>query len=87
MNLYSSVKFKLHLNKIVKRNVKLANLIDEKLELFKTNKNNPSLRLHKLSGNLSKYWSLSVNRSIRISFQYTKDGILLVDIGPHDQVY
>ncbi|MCK4352933.1 type II toxin-antitoxin system mRNA interferase toxin, RelE/StbE family [candidate division WOR-3 bacterium] len=48
----------------------------------------PSLKTHKLSGELKGLWALVVEYDCRIVFQFTKDGdILLIDIGTHDEVY
>lgn len=71
--------------KLVRRNPKLLNQIFDTLHNFTENPQHRSLRLHKL--NNSQCWSLSVNRSIRITYEYVEDYILLVDIGTHDEVY
>lgn len=54
----------------------------------------PSLRTHKLSGNLAAYLACSCGYDCRIIFTIEKDladsskeNILLLDIGTHDDVY
>jgi addiction module RelE/StbE family toxin len=53
----------------------------------------PSLDTHKLKGDLSGLWACSVAHDCRIVFEFisvkglNEDGILLVDIGTHDEVY
>ena len=49
----------------------------------------PSLRLHKLQGMLSEYYSISIDMEYRIiiDFIIVDDVIYLVDIGSHDEVY
>ncbi len=53
----------------------------------------PSLKSHKLTGDLDEYWSCSVNYDYRIIFTFSQDEeseetlIILVDIGSHDEVY
>ncbi|MGI6278876.1 MAG: hypothetical protein ACOYJ8_03690 [Patescibacteria group bacterium] len=47
--------------------------------------NYPALRLHKLSG--TNIWSVSVDMENRIIFSWEKDGLFLLDIGSHDEVY
>lgn len=53
----------------------------------------PSLKSHKLTGDLDGYWSCSVNYDCRIIFTFYQDEkpeetlIILVDIGSHDEVY
>lgn len=44
----------------------------------------PSLKTHKLSGNLEEYWSFSIDYQYRIVFRFTTAGdILFVDVGTH----
>ena len=51
----------------------------------------PSLRTHKLSGQLAGCWACSVASDLRMIFEFCKQDdeeiILLHDIGKHDQVY
>ncbi|MEH1768439.1 type II toxin-antitoxin system RelE/ParE family toxin [Nostoc sp.] len=53
----------------------------------------PSLKSHKLTGNLAGLWSCSVAYDCRIIFIFSEDEkllemvILLIDIGSHDEVY
>ena len=53
----------------------------------------PSLKSHKLSGNLAGLWSCFVAYDCRIIFDFSEEGefleimILLIDIGSHDEVY
>jgi len=59
------------------------------LTLLKANPHHPSLRLHKLQGNLKEYHSLSINLQYRIvlDFIITEKEIILIDIGTHGEVY
>ena len=65
----------------------LREKVTKKLDTFKQDQNYPSLRLHKVSTSISEAWSLSLDRKLRILFVYREYGILLVDIGSHDEVY
>ncbi|MEH1867519.1 MAG: type II toxin-antitoxin system YafQ family toxin [Nostoc sp.] len=53
----------------------------------------PSLKSHKLTGNLAGLWSCSVAYDCRIIFNFSEDEkllemvILLIDIDSHDEVY
>jgi addiction module RelE/StbE family toxin len=59
-----------------------------KLEKFRNNPYDPSLKTHKLSGKLKDLWSFSIEYDQRIIFYFTDSGkAVLVDIGNHDQVY
>lgn len=52
--------------------------------LFRENPFHPSLRLHKLKGNLEGLWSISIDRKCRIVFKPMDDGVILfVSIGVH----
>ena len=83
-----SSKFNNTLKKISRSKPEKIPGIIQKLLLFNTNINHPSLKLHKLSGNLSSHWAISIEADLRIIFRYTEDGnILLVEIGSHDEVY
>jgi len=53
----------------------------------------PSLRTHKLKGQLAGAWACSVGHNARILFEFVqnpvtgKDEILLLTMGSHDDVY
>jgi mRNA-degrading endonuclease YafQ of YafQ-DinJ toxin-antitoxin module len=58
---------------------------EDKILLFKSNPFHPSLRLHKLSGDLESYWSISIDMKHRIIIKIRENGdIILVTIGKHD---
>lgn len=57
----------------------------EKIELLKNKTNHRVLKVHKLHGRLSGYFSFSINYRIRAVFQFeSKNEIVLLDIGDHD---
>lgn len=49
--------------------------------------NHPSLKLHKLKGELNEYYAISVEYDLRIILEISSDKITLINIGPHDDVY
>lgn len=54
-------------------------------ELFRSNPLHPSLRLHRLSGELIDSWSISVTLKIRIIFKRGAKGeVLFYSLGSHD---
>ncbi|AHF97247.1 plasmid stabilization protein [Desulfurella acetivorans A63] len=73
--------FKLH-SELIQRYQKI-------LYIMQNNLNHPSLRLHKLKGNLKELYSASIDLKYRIILDFIiKDKmIILVDIGAHDDVY
>jgi len=85
--------FKRSFKKITKKNPQLTDQIVKALKLLGEDPFTPSLKSHKLGGNLAGLWSCSVAYDCRIVFRFSDDEkfleivILLVDIGSHDEVY
>jgi mRNA interferase YafQ len=79
--------------KITKRNPQLRDRITEVLMLLAADPFTPSLKSHKLTGNLEGLWSCSVAYDCRVIFEFSGEDdvlevfILLVNIGNHDEVY
>lgn len=56
----------------------------EKVNLLKDNRNHRILKVHKLHGKFSDYFSFSVNYKTRIVFEYvSKNEVALLTIGDH----
>lgn len=87
MNIGYTGEFIRNLRKLSLRNKKLREIVVEKINLFVVNRTHPSLRLHKLRGQLKDAWSISINKSVRIIIHISNDEISFVDIGSHDEVY
>lgn len=63
----------------------IASEVFEKIELFKDIKNHSSLKVHKLHGRFSDFYSFYVNFKIRITFKYiSKKEVVLMTIGGHE---
>lgn len=59
-----------------------------RLEAFLKNPSNPLLNDHPLSGDLFGKRAFSVTGNVRVIYRYlTKDMILLLRVGTHNQVY
>lgn len=87
MNVHYGVRFLRSFRRITRKdNGVIKDKSKKQLQLFLDNPKHSSLRLHKLTGKHDE-WSMSIDRSMRLTFQYVPDGILLIDIGTHDQVY
>lgn len=76
-------------NKFTSSYKKLPKLIkkeaENKVDLFRKNPFNPSLDTHKLTGKLNKFWSFSINRKYRITFEFIKDkAVLFHKAGTHN---
>ncbi|MEK7165178.1 MAG: type II toxin-antitoxin system mRNA interferase toxin, RelE/StbE family [Patescibacteria group bacterium] len=75
------------LKKIKSKDLQLIRRIEKQLNLFQQNHLHPSLRVHKLSGNLKNIWSIAIDKNYRMLFVYDDNGVYFFDIGTHDQVY
>lgn len=75
------------LAKIKKKDQKLSTQVQKQLEIFSLNPQHPSLRLHKLKGEIKNVWSISITKSIRMVYLQESDEAFFVEIGTHDQVY
>jgi mRNA interferase YafQ len=86
-------KFKRRFKRLVKKNPELEGKILTVLEILADDPFTPSLKSHKLTGQLDGLWACSVTYDCRIIFTFEKDSeateelIVLVDIGSHDEVY
>lgn len=71
--------------KFLKSHPELVTPHKKTLELLETNPHHPSLRLHKLLGDLKKFHSVSINMKYRIviDFIIEDDQITLIDINNH----
>lgn len=86
MIIRQSKHFVTRLKKLKKKDSSIEIKVDKKLKLLVVDRRHPSLRLHKID---SKYdsWSINVDMDLRILFAFREYGILLVDIGNHNEVY
>jgi addiction module RelE/StbE family toxin len=77
------------LKKFAKKHPELRNKYLSTLSLLQKNPRHPSLRLHKLHGQLEDYYSISLNMKYRIvlDFIIRDDVVILIDIGTYDGVY
>jgi addiction module RelE/StbE family toxin len=85
--------FKKSFKRLIKKSPHLQAKILAVLELLAEDPFYPSLKSHKLTGQLHGLWSCSVTYSYRIIFTFRQDTeleedvIVLIDIGDHDEVY
>lgn len=57
----------------------------KKIEIFRQNYKHPSLKTHKLNGQLSGFFSFSVDVKMRIVFEYSKNQTVnFLKIGGHE---
>lgn len=92
-NLVWSPTFVRAFKRLVKKNPELRPQIEQILEQIATDPFLPSLRSHKLKGELSGIWSSSIDYSNRILFKFVpnpdsrEEEIFLLTLGSHDDVY
>ncbi|GAP98357.1 type II toxin-antitoxin system RelE/ParE family toxin [Leptolyngbya sp. NIES-2104] len=85
--------FRRALKKRGKNRPDLRSKVTEVLSLLETDPFTPSLKTHKLQGELKGLWACSVEYDCRIVFKFeqldeeTEEAIVLIDIGSHDEVY
>jgi addiction module RelE/StbE family toxin len=77
------------LKKFLKKHPNMLKKYEKTIYLLESNPYHPSLRFHKLQGNLEEFYSVSIDMSYRIiiDFVIMEDKIFLIDIGEHDEVY
>ncbi len=81
MNVYYSELFA---DKVGQLPTEAKRTLKKKLELMMENPRHPSLRTKKIQGQINLF-EASITKDIRMTWQYTKDGFLLRNIGEHDQ--
>ena len=87
MDFSFSTETLIQLKKIKQKHPQLFKKIQKQLKIFKGNIHHTSLRTHKLKGNLSHTWSISVEGNIRLIYVIKDNKALFLKIGSHDEVY
>jgi mRNA-degrading endonuclease YafQ of YafQ-DinJ toxin-antitoxin module len=89
--LLRSPAFARSIRRYVKRHPDQADTIRLALEQLADDAYHPSLRTHKLKGDLAGSWACSAGYDLRIVFDFVShegaEAILLLTIGSHDEVY
>ena len=83
MRLRFTKSFEAKYRKTIKGNKALDKKIRKQLTILQNNINHPSLRLHKVGS----YWSISVDKSIRILIIVDTEWISVYHIGKHEDMY
>jgi len=88
------VKIELHpdfrksYRKRIKNNSKLVTKTKGRIKLFRDNSSNPALKDHTLKGSNNNIRAFSITGDFRIIYKrVSKDHVLFLDIGSHNQVY
>ena len=78
---------------MIRKNPAFRPLIEKTVRQLAEDPFHPSLRTHKLKGDLSNVWSCSIDYSNRVLFEFIDDpeqqkqAISLLNLGSHDEVY
>lgn len=92
-NLVWSPIFIRKFKRLIRQNPNLRVSIEKTLQELADEPFQPSLRSHKLKGDLSDRWSCSIDYRNRILFRFIineeteEEEILLLTLGSHDEVY
>ena len=87
--LVETEKYLKKLKKFLKKHPNLWPKYEKTICFLEKNPFHPSLRLHKLKGNLAEFYSVSIDMEYRIiiDFIIRDNEIIPIDIGSHDEVY
>lgn len=84
MQVFASNKFEKMYKKCP---VEIKRKFIERLKIFKVNKNHPLLNNHALTGKLKGLNSINITGDYRVIFEEKNEGIILIAIGTHSQLY
>ena len=77
--------------RLVKKNPEMASVLQSTLNLLAEDAFHPSLKTHKLKGELAGSWASSAGYDLRIVFEFVQhenaEAIQLQSVGTHDEVY
>jgi mRNA-degrading endonuclease YafQ of YafQ-DinJ toxin-antitoxin module len=88
-NIIFTKKYEKISKKFFKKHQNLKPKYNKTIKMLESNPYHPSLRLHKLQGDLKKYYSISLDLEYRIiiDFIIIDKQIFLLDIVTHGEVY
>lgn len=90
-SLVQSAAFLRAARRLVKKHPEAASILQSAFEALASDAFQPSLRTHKLKGELAGAWACSLGYDLRIVFELVKhegaEAILLLSVGTHDEVY
>ena len=85
--------FRRAFKRLVRKSPGMQDHVLSVLATLKHNPFSPSLKAHKLKGDLGGFWACSVNYDCRIIFEFKQDPasgeafVFLINIGSRDEVY
>lgn len=80
--------FKKSYKKRIAKSPQLVSKTEDRITLFKNDPTNSVLKDHQLTGTKNAFRSFSITGDTRIIYlRISKDHVILLDIGTHNQVY
>ena len=74
--------------KRIRNNIKIRVKVANRIKLFVENPRNPIIKDHQLTGDKKEFRAFWITGDIRIVyFPISKNEVLFIDIGTHNQVY
>ncbi len=75
--------------KFFKKHSNLINKYSRNMQILQQNPSHPSLQLHKLSGKLQDYYSISIDMSYLVVIEFIIEDEIIkpINIGTHDEAY
>lgn len=70
-----------------KDDLRVRDKIKRALRILESGNIPKGLRLHKVTTRHGAAWSISLDMKTRLIFTYVEEGVLLMDLGSHSQVY
>lgn len=76
------------IKQLAKLKLSIQRRMGERLNVFRQNRNSRILNVHKLNGKFADLYSMNITGDIRLIFHKINiDGILIVAIGTHSELY
>ena len=85
MRVYISTNFVKKSSKLISKNPQLEQRLIKQIVLFKTNKQHPSLKLHKLRGQRSSQLAIWIEGDLRALCIQDNDEYVFFDLVKHDE--
>lgn len=84
-----TVKYERRLRCFLKKHPEVFSQYEKTIEMLRANPHHPSLRLHKLQGQLKEVHPVSINMKYRITIEFIiQDKLIIpVNIGSHGEAY
>ena len=87
MQIKATPSFLRQANRLFRRNPSTKDHFKAAVDKLARDPFDPSLKTHKLKGDLKEFWSCSLTFELRLRFKLSDDAVELIDIGTHDEVY